>query len=74
MKKLFFRKEENREFNLILVDYENPTNHTFEVTEEYYLFDGQYSYRSITFFVSDSRIIFRNSSCLFSTTFFRFGR
>jgi type I restriction enzyme R subunit len=43
--KTFFSKEENREFNLILIDYENPANNIFEITEEYYLFNGQYANR-----------------------------
>jgi type I restriction enzyme R subunit len=43
--KTFFSTEENREFNLILIDYENPANNIFEITEEYYLFNGQYANR-----------------------------
>lgn len=43
--KTFFSKEENREFNLILIDYDNINNNTFEVTEEFYLFNGQYANR-----------------------------
>ncbi|HET9057060.1 MAG TPA: HsdR family type I site-specific deoxyribonuclease [Chitinophagaceae bacterium] len=49
--KTFFSKEENREFNLILIDYENPTNNIFEVTEEYYLFNGQYANREDVVFL-----------------------
>jgi type I restriction enzyme R subunit len=43
--KTFFSNEENREFNLMLIDYENPANNIFEITEEYYLFNGQYANR-----------------------------
>lgn len=43
--KTYFSKGENREFNLTLIDYKNPANNLFEVTEEYYLFNGQYANR-----------------------------
>ena len=49
--KTFFSKEENREFNLNLIDYENPINNIFEVTEEYYLFNGQYANREDVVFL-----------------------
>ncbi|MEZ5106797.1 MAG: HsdR family type I site-specific deoxyribonuclease [Draconibacterium sp.] len=49
--KTFFSKEENREFNLILIDYENPANNIFEVTEEFYLFNGQYANREDVVFL-----------------------
>jgi type I restriction enzyme R subunit len=49
--KTFFSKEENREFNLNLVDYEDPDNNLFEVTEEYYLFNGQYANREDVVFL-----------------------
>lgn len=49
--KTFFSKEENREFNLILIDYENPANNIFEVTEEYYLFNRQYANREDVVFL-----------------------
>ncbi len=49
--KTFFSKEENREFNLTLIDYENPANNIFEVTEEYYLFNGQYANREDVVFL-----------------------
>ncbi len=49
--KTFFNKEENREFNLMLVDYGNPANNVFEVTEEYYLFNGQYANREDVVFL-----------------------
>jgi len=49
--KTFFSKEDNREFNLILIDYENPVNNIFEVTEEYYLFNEQYANREDVVFL-----------------------
>lgn len=49
--KTFFSKEENREFNLILIDYENLFNNIFEVTEEYYLSNGQYANREDVVFL-----------------------
>lgn len=49
--KTFFSKEENREFNLMLIDFENPDNNIFEVTEEYYLFNGQYANREDVVFL-----------------------
>lgn len=49
--KTFFSKEDNREFNLILIDYENPDNNIYEVTEEYYLFNGQYANREDVVFL-----------------------
>ncbi len=49
--KTFFSKEENREFNLILIDFENPANNLYEVTEEFYLFNGQYANREDVVFL-----------------------
>jgi type I restriction enzyme, R subunit len=49
--KTFFSKAENREFNLNLIDFENQSNNTFEVTEEYYLFNGQYANREDVVFL-----------------------
>jgi type I restriction enzyme R subunit len=49
--KTFFSKAENREFNLNLIDFENPANNIFEVTEEYYLFNGQYANREDVVFL-----------------------
>lgn len=49
--KTFFSKAESREFNLNLIDFENPANNTFEVTEEYYLFNGQYANREDVVFL-----------------------
>jgi type I restriction enzyme R subunit len=49
--KTFYSREENREFNLILVDYEHPANNIYEVTEEYYLFNGHYANREDVVFL-----------------------
>jgi type I restriction enzyme R subunit len=49
--KTFFSREENRELNLTLIDYETPENNLFEVTEEYYLFNGQYANREDVVFL-----------------------
>lgn len=49
--KTFFNREDNREYNLILIDYENPENNIYEVTEEYYLFNGQYANREDVVFL-----------------------
>lgn len=49
--KTFFSQEENREFNLILIEYDNPANNIFEVTEEYYLFNGHYANREDVVFL-----------------------
>jgi len=49
--KTFFSKEENREFNLQLVDYAHPENNLYEVTEEYYLYNGQYANRADVVFL-----------------------
>ncbi|HRJ31373.1 MAG TPA: HsdR family type I site-specific deoxyribonuclease [Cyclobacteriaceae bacterium] len=49
--KTFFSKAESREFNLNLIDFENPVNNTFEVTGEYYLFNGQYANREDVVFL-----------------------
>lgn len=49
--KTFFSNEEHREFNLILINYEHPDENIFEVTEEYYLFNGQYANREDVVFL-----------------------
>ena len=49
--KTFYSKEENREFNLILINYDNPSGNTFEVTEEYSFFNGQYAIREDVVFL-----------------------
>lgn len=41
----FFDQEENRERDLILIDYEYPQNNVFEITEEFAFHNGKYSNR-----------------------------
>lgn len=56
--KTFFSKEEKREFNLKLIDFENPANNVFEVTEEFYLFNGQYANREdIVFLINGIPVV-----------------
>lgn len=43
--KTFFYPEERREYNLQLIDYDNPENNVYEVTEEYYYYNGKYANR-----------------------------
>ena len=38
----FYYPPEKRELNIKLIDYENPANNIYEVTEEYYYFNGSY--------------------------------
>lgn len=49
--KTFFSTEENREYNLVLINYDEPDKNTYEVTEEYYLFNGQYANREDVVFL-----------------------
>lgn len=49
--KTYFSQEENREFDLILIDYDNPDNNLYEVTEEYYLYNGRYANREDVVFL-----------------------
>ncbi len=49
--KTFFSSEENREFNLILINYDEPEKNIYEVTEEYYLFNGQFANREDVVFL-----------------------
>ncbi|MCF6183413.1 MAG: HsdR family type I site-specific deoxyribonuclease [Bacteroidales bacterium] len=49
--KTFFSTEENREFNLVLINYDKPEKNIYEVTEEYYLFNGQYANREDVVFL-----------------------
>jgi len=47
----FFSTEEHSEFNLVLINYEEPDKNIYEVTEEYYLFNGQYANREDVVFL-----------------------
>src|SRR5262249_19988918 len=43
--KTFYDKASGRELNLTLIDYENPENNVFEVTEEFYIHNGKHGTR-----------------------------
>lgn len=43
--KTYFCKEDNRELNLKLIDFDNPDNNVFQVTEEYYFNNSNYGNR-----------------------------
>ncbi|MHB1092806.1 type I restriction endonuclease subunit R [Thiobacillus sp.] len=47
----FFDHEEKRERDLILIDYENPANNVFEVTEEWAFHNGHYGTREDVVFL-----------------------
>jgi type I restriction enzyme, R subunit len=47
----FFDHEESRERDLILIDYDNPENNVFEVTEEFALHNGHYGTREDVVFL-----------------------
>lgn len=43
--KTFFCMDDNRELNLILIDYKNPDKNIYEITEEFYFYNGHYANR-----------------------------
>jgi type I restriction enzyme, R subunit len=47
----FFDHEENRELDLVLIDYDTPTNNLFEVTEEFVFHNGHYGVREDVVFL-----------------------
>jgi type I restriction enzyme R subunit len=47
----FFDHDENRERDLILIDYEKPGNNVFEVTEEFAFHNGHYGTREDVVFL-----------------------
>ncbi|WP_040466874.1 type I restriction endonuclease [Geminocystis herdmanii] len=47
----YFYQAENRELDLILVDYDRPENNIYEVTEEYYIHNGKYGTREDVVFL-----------------------
>ena len=47
----FFDQEENRERDLILIDYDNPVRNVFEVTEEWAFHNGHYGTREDVVFL-----------------------
>jgi type I restriction enzyme R subunit len=57
-KKTFFCKAENRELNLTLIDFDEPDNNIFQVTDEYYYYNGQYGNREdIVFLINGIPVI-----------------
>jgi type I restriction enzyme R subunit len=48
--KTFYDKQAGRELNLVLIDYENPNN-LYEVTEEFYCYNGKYGTREDVVFL-----------------------
>jgi type I restriction enzyme, R subunit len=49
--KTFYYKPENREFDLMLIDFVNPSNNIYEVTEEFYYHNGSYGNREDVVFL-----------------------
>src|SRR5439155_26029497 len=49
--KTFYDKGAGRELNLVLIDYENPENNVFEVTEEFYSHNGKHGTREDVVFL-----------------------
>jgi len=47
----FFDHEENRERDLVLIDYQHPENNVFEVTEEFAFHNGHYGVREDVVFL-----------------------
>ncbi|MCH8262747.1 MAG: HsdR family type I site-specific deoxyribonuclease [Proteobacteria bacterium] len=47
----FFDHEENREFDLVLINYDTPSNNVFEVTEEFAFHNGHYGVREDVVFL-----------------------
>lgn len=49
--KTYFSKADNREYNLTLIDYDDLSMNVYEITEEYYLFNGHYANREDVVFL-----------------------
>lgn len=47
----YFYTAENRELDQKLIDYDDPTQNTYEVTEEYYIHNGRYGTREDIVFI-----------------------
>ncbi len=47
----FFCAEENRELDLVLIDYANPDRNVYEVTEEFYVHNGRFGTREDVVFL-----------------------
>jgi type I restriction enzyme R subunit len=56
--KTFFCSEDNREYNLKLIDFDDHTNNIYHVSEEYYFNNGRYGNREdIVFFINGIPVI-----------------
>ena len=47
----YYDKEDGRELNLVVIDYDHPENNVFEVTEEFYCHNGKYGMREDVVFL-----------------------
>jgi type I restriction enzyme, R subunit len=50
-KKTFYDKDQERELDLILIDYEHHANNVFEITEEFYCHNGKHGTREDVVFL-----------------------
>ena len=50
-RKTFYCKPENRELDLMLIEFANPSNNIYEVTEEFYYHNGNYGNREDVVFL-----------------------
>lgn len=56
--KTFYSKAESREFNLTLIDFNNPASNIYQVTDEYYYYNGHYGNREdIVFLVNGIPVV-----------------
>ncbi|MBI5661047.1 MAG: HsdR family type I site-specific deoxyribonuclease [Ignavibacterium album] len=56
--KTFFCSEENREYNLKLIDFDDHTNNIYHISEEYYFHNGRFGNREdIVFFINGIPVI-----------------
>ncbi|HUW19511.1 MAG TPA: HsdR family type I site-specific deoxyribonuclease [Sedimentisphaerales bacterium] len=57
-KKTFYCRAENREPNLTLIDFDNLASNTFQVTDEFYYFNGKYGNREdIVFLINGIPVV-----------------
>lgn len=58
----FFHKDENRERDLLLIDYDRPERNVYEVTEEFYWHNGRYGNREdVVFLINGIPITLSNA-------------
>ncbi len=50
-KKTWVSKTDGREHNVVLIDYDNPKNNVYHVTEEYYYYNGRFGNRGDVVFL-----------------------